>query len=144
MTNTLFVIDTNVLVAGLITQETSSPTVKIVNAMLSGGLFYLISPELLNEYKEVLSRPKLTKLHGLSEKEIDNLLIEFTANGLWREPNNTNKPIAPDLGDQHLWQLLSDEPNSTLVTGDKLLLEHQHPKAKIISASAFVVLVNPF
>ena len=143
MKNQLFIIDTNILVAGLITRKTSSPTVRIVDAMLSGELIYLISPELLNEYKDVLSRPKLSKLHGLNEEDIDNLLIELTANGLWREPKNKHKVIAPDLGDQHLWQLLSDEPNSTLVTGDKLLLEHQHPKAKILSASAFLVLVTP-
>ncbi len=143
MKNQLFVIDTNILIAGLITRKTSSPTVHIVDAMLNGELIYLISPELLNEYKEVLSRPKLIELHGLSDEEVDNLLIELTANGLWREPKDKNESIAPDLGDQHLWELLSNEPHSTLVTGDKLLLEHQHPKAKIISASAFLALVTP-
>jgi len=43
----LVVVDTNVVVAGLITQDPSSPTVRTLDAMLSGSLMFLMSPELL-------------------------------------------------------------------------------------------------
>ncbi len=44
MTPRLSIIDTNVLVAGLITSQPSSPTVQVLDAMLDGRLLYLLSP----------------------------------------------------------------------------------------------------
>lgn len=63
MTPPVFVVDTNVVVAGLITGLSNSPVASVLDAMLSGSLLYLLSPELLEEYRSVLLRPKLAKLH---------------------------------------------------------------------------------
>ena len=71
-----------------------------VDAMLSGAIIYLLSPALLAEYRSVLLRPRLTELHGLSEAEIDRLLVELTANAMWREPKFASH--APDRGGDHL------------------------------------------
>jgi predicted nucleic acid-binding protein len=78
----LFIIDTNVLVAGLITGDPASPAARIQDAMLGGGLPYLLSPALLEEYRAVLLRPKLRRAHGLTEIEIDTLLTEIVANAI--------------------------------------------------------------
>ena len=86
MTAHVFIIDTNVFVAGLVSSVYTSPTVKILDAMLTGSLMYALSPALLQEYRMVLMRPKLLKLHGLTENEVDQLLSEITANAIWREP----------------------------------------------------------
>jgi uncharacterized protein len=114
------VIDTNVIVAGLISAGRNSPVASILDAMLDGRLPFLLSPALLAEYRQVLSRRKLVDLHGLQQDEIDDLLTELTANAIWREPV-TALP-APDPGDDHLWALLAVQPHSLLVTGDRLLL----------------------
>lgn len=119
MTPSVFVVDTNVVVAGLVTATNDSPVAAILDEMLSGTLLYLLSPALLKEYRSVLLRPKLTKLHGLSESQVDQLLVEITANGIWREP--TVGLPAPDRNDDHLWALLGDFPGSVLITGDRLL-----------------------
>lgn len=63
VTSRLFIVDTNVLVAGLITSQPSSPTAQVLDAMLDGRLFYLLSPALLREYRQVLLRPQLMRLH---------------------------------------------------------------------------------
>lgn len=131
----LFIIDTNVLVAGLLTRNPKSPTVRLLDAMLGGGLFFLLSPSLLEEYREVLVRPRLMSLHGLTHEEIDNLLTDLTANALWREPPANGAQAAPEPGDAHLWALLSSEPTAILVTGDKLLLENPEPGWSIITPS---------
>ncbi|MBW2000467.1 MAG: PIN domain-containing protein [Deltaproteobacteria bacterium] len=68
MKGRIFIIDTNVLVAALITDEPTSPTARVLDAMLSGSLFYLLSLKLLREYRNVLLRPRLSRLHGLNEK----------------------------------------------------------------------------
>ena len=66
MSTRIFIIDTNVLVAGLITAEPKSPTARVLDAMLNGSLFYLLSAELLREYRNVLLRPRIARLHGLN------------------------------------------------------------------------------
>ena len=138
----LFVIDTNVLVAGLITTQPSSPTALILDAMLDGRLLFLLSPDLLSEYRLVLLRPGLARLHGLDEQQVDTILTELTANALWREPDQGRAESAPDPGDDHLWALLASETEAILVTGDHLLLEQPHSKGAAITASACAVLLG--
>ncbi len=131
----VFVVDTNVVVAGLITDADRSPVAFILDAMLSGSLLHLLSPELLAEYRSVLLRPKLTKLHSLAEAEVDRLLVELTANAMWREPKPASPAPdpAPDRGDDHLWALLGAYAGSILITGDRLLLENPPTRSSVIS-----------
>ena len=135
MSPPVFVVDTNVVVAGLITGSSHSPVRSILDAMLSGALVFLLSPALLDEYRSVLSRPKLVKLHGLTETQIDQLLVELTANAIWREPKPGSP--APDRGDDHLWALLSAYSGSILVTGDRLLLANPPKRSPVISPSTW-------
>ena len=131
----IVVVDTNVLVAGLITGDAQSPTARILNEMLTGRLFFLLSPALLAEYRSVLLRPKLLALHALAESEIDCLLTEITLNALWREP--VAEGNAPDSGDDHLWALLDHEPKAVLITGDQRLLKEPHDQAMVMTPAAF-------
>ena len=137
MSTRTFIIDTNVLVGGLITAERNSPTVRVLDAMLTGNLFYLLSAELLREYRDVLLRPKLSRLHGLNELEIEQLLTEITANAVWREPPSDTNHTSPDPKDAHLWSLLASEPTAVLVTGDRLLIENPRPQSSIISPATW-------
>lgn len=137
MSASIFIIDTNVLVAGLITEERSSPTARILDAMLSGTLFYLLSAELLREYRDVLLRPRLSRLHGLNETEMEQLLSEITANAIWREALPDKEYPSPDPQDAHLWALLTSEPIAILVTGDRLLMENPRPKSSVISPATW-------
>jgi putative PIN family toxin of toxin-antitoxin system len=132
----VFVIDTNIVVAGLLTTEVESPVAKVLDAMLSGRLFYLMSPPLLQEYRTVLLRPKIAKLHRLSETEIDDVLVELAANAIWREPSSSAP--APDRGDDHLWALLAAHENSILVTGDRLLQAKPPAASQVISPATWV------
>ena len=136
MSPPVFVVDTNVVVAGLITGSSHSPVASVLDAMLSGTLVFLLSPALLDEYRSVLSRPKLVKLHGLTEALMDQLLVELTANAIWREPQLGS--TAPDRGDDHLWALLSAYSGSILVTGDRLLLENPPIRGSVISPSTWL------
>lgn len=131
-----FVVDTNVVVAGLVTGSSRSPVALVVDAMLSGTLVFLLSPALLDEYRSVLSRPKLVKLHGLTETQLDPLFAELTANAIWREPKPGSP--APDRGDDHLWALLSAYSGSILITGDRLLLENPPKQRSVISPGAWL------
>ena len=141
ITPRIFIVDTNVLVAGLISSQVGSPTVKIVDAMLDGKLLFLLSPVLLQEYRTVLLRPKLLRLHGLDEKQIDHFLTEITANAIWHEVVSDSTEPAPDPGDDHLWKLLATEPSASLVTGDHLLLENPPLQRSVLSPANCVQLL---
>lgn len=137
----VYIVDTNVLVAGLLTAKPDAPTAAILDSMLEGRLLYLLSPDLLNEYKVVLLRPGIVRYHGLSEAEIDQLLAEITANCIWREPASEGLYRSPDPKDAHLWALLDVEPRAVLITGDRLILEQPGPERSIISPAAWLVLM---
>lgn len=137
MSTPVFIVDTNVVVAGLLTNQPQSPTVRLLDAMLSGRLLFLLSPALLSEYRQVLLRPRLVRMHGLSETEIDQFLTEITANAIWREPSGDTQHDSPDPNDQHLWALLGSEHNAVLITGDRLLIEHPRPLSSVISPATW-------
>ena len=141
ITPRIFIVDTNVLVAGLISSQVGSPTMKIVDAMLDGKLLFLLSPVLLQEYRTVLLRPKLLRLHGLDEKQIDHFLTEITANAIWHEVVSDSTEPAPDPGDDHLCKLLATEPSASLVTGDHLLLENPPLQRSVLSPANCVQLL---
>ena len=132
------IVDTNVIVAGLITKDPEATVCQILDAMLSGRLPYLLSADLLNEYAQVLSRPKISRYHGLTTAEVDCLLEELTANAIWREPPASED--APDPGDNHLWSLLKTRHGAILVTGDQLLVTNPTKEASVITPKHFVDL----
>lgn len=69
------VIDTNVLVSALWSKD-GSPA-KVVSMVISGTLEPCYDYRILNEYREVLHRPKF----GFSDSEINSLLDWFETNG---------------------------------------------------------------
>src|SRR4030095_2451861 len=98
------------MVAGLLTAEAGSPTVRILDGMRQGAFPFLLSTALLTEYREVLLRAKIRKIHGLGEREIDLLLTEIATHAIVREPEATAG--APDPKDNHLWALVLGVPGS--------------------------------
>jgi uncharacterized protein len=130
------VIDTNVVVAGLLTAEAESPAVRILVGMRRGAFPFLLSTALLAEYREVLMRPKIRKVHGLSEREIDLLLTEIATHAIVREPEATAG--APDPRDNHPWALVLGMSGSALVAGDLALARTPPPGSRVLSGREFV------
>lgn len=130
------VIDTNVVVAALLTGDVNSPTARILDGMCQGEFPFLLSIALLAEYREVLLRKRVRSLHGLSEHELDLLLTTLAANAIVREP--AHRDGAPDKSDAHVWSLVESGKNCVLVTGDKLLLEHRPPNSRVMTPRQFI------
>lgn len=129
------IIDTNVVVAGLITSQADSPMVRIPDGMLTAAFPFVLSPALLAEYRAVLLRPKLAKRHGLTTEQIDTVLTELVRHGIvLSPPANQAAAPAPAPGDQFLWNLLALRADLMLVTGDKRLLKDAARHPRVISA----------
>ncbi len=92
MSTRFAVVDTNVVVSGLLTRDAHSPTGQILDAMLRGAFRFLLSADLLAEYRAVLLRAKIPAIHGLSPEQIDRLLAAIAANATIREPESIAPP----------------------------------------------------
>jgi putative PIN family toxin of toxin-antitoxin system len=130
------IVDTNVVVAGLLTGNDTSPAARILDGMLAAAFPFVVSEALLAEYRAVLVRPGLRKLHGLTAAEVETLLTDIAQHAIVMAPVATTP--APDSGDQLLWELLAAKPDLLLVTGDKLLLRHAGMRRRVFSPSEFV------
>lgn len=137
MSHQLVVVDTNVVVSGMLTRDGASPPARVLDAMLAGRLSFVLSVDLLVEYRVVLLRPRVAARHRLSPTEVDAILERLSLTALLREPAPAlSSP--PDPGDAHLWALLAAVPGSVLVTGDAALLDSPPDGASVISPAALV------
>ena len=151
------VIDTNVVVSGAIRGGETSPPKRIVGAMIGGHLRFLLSEDLLSEYRRVLLRPLIMRRHGLTEAEADELLLEIVLNATMREPaipdasrDSTGGDAesaslaleATPAGDAHVAALLRSMPGCALVTGDQRLAETVTSWCEVITASEFAATLG--
>ena len=141
MTRPAVIVDTNVVVAGLLTVHEASPVARILDGMLIAAFPFVVSEALLAEYRTVLVRPGLRKLHGLTVAEVEVILTDLAQHAIVLAP--VVAPPAPDPGDQLLWELLAAKADLLLVTGDKLLLRDAGMQGRVISPQAFVARAQP-
>ena len=136
MTRPAVIVDTNVVVAGLLTAHEGSPVARMLDAMLAAAFPFVVSEALLAEYRAVLVRPNLRKLHGLTVAEVEAILTDLAQHAIVLAP--VAAPPAPDPGDQLLWGLLAARADLLLVTGDKLLLRDAGMHGRVMTPQAFV------
>jgi putative PIN family toxin of toxin-antitoxin system len=132
-------IDTNVVVSGLITGISASPTARILDGMVAGRFRFVLSVELLVEYREVLLRPKISARHRLSAAEIDVLLTDVVANGIMADVESTGGRVKDD---DHLRRILAAEPSAILVTGDTRLADSLGRTARSLTPRGFADLLD--
>jgi uncharacterized protein len=130
------IVDTHVVVAGLLTARADSPVARILDGMLGAAFPFVVSEALLAEYRTVLVRPNLRKLHGLTVAEVEIILTDLAQHAIVLAP--VAAPPAPDPGDQMLRGLLAAMPGLLLVTGAKVLLRNAGMRGRVISTQAFV------
>jgi uncharacterized protein len=140
VTRPAVIVDTNVVVAGLLTGNDTSPVARILDGMLAAAFPFVVSEALLAEYRAVLVRPVLRKQHGLTVAEVEAILTDLAQHAIVLAP--VAAPPAPDPGDQLLWELLTARADLMLVTGDKLLLRDAGMQGRVISPSAFISAAN--
>jgi putative PIN family toxin of toxin-antitoxin system len=138
---TFYIIDTNVVIAGLITSQSVSPVAQVLDRMLSAALPFVLSPALLAEYRSVMLRPKIAACHGLLAHEVDTILTDIARHAVILQPG---QPVPhhvkkPDPGDQMLWDLLALRSDLVLVTGDLRLLASSAAMAPRVVAPAMLI-----
>lgn len=131
------IVDTNVVVAGLPMSGNRLPVAAILRRMLNGEMAFLASVALLAEYREVLARPPLRKLHGLDDAALE-AVIGRLERGAEIVETAAARPVAPDPGDQMLWELLAARADALLLTSDKLLLRDKAMRGRVVTPEAWL------
>ena len=107
------VFDTNVLVSAMITHNSDSATVKVLEQVVKGRIVPLFNDEILLEYQEVLNRDKF----NLREDDILNMLDLIIDNGCWAGRRTTDFPFT-DADDIVFFEVTMSKEGSFLVTGN--------------------------
>lgn len=107
------VVDTNVIVSGLITNNSSSPTKGVVDCLTDYVIVPLYCEEILEEYQEVLHRRKF----NLPEEKIDEILKLIKSDGISTQ-RKTSKEQLPDPKDVVFYEVALSKEDSFLVTGN--------------------------
>lgn len=119
------VFDTNVLVSALISNHSDAATVQLVTRMICGNIIPVYSNEIMDEYREVLSRKKFK----FDPSMIVYILSAIEKYGILVEPSVTGT-VLPDMKDLPFYEVVMEKQNDDtyLVTGN---LKH-FPKEKFI------------
>lgn len=126
------VIDTNIFVSFLITGSFS----KLYKLLESHKVILLFSEELLQEFLDVVKRPKLKKY--FSEKDVSKVLdgIQYYADYI---EVSTNVNVCRDANDNFLLALCYDGKADYLITGDDdLLVIKKYKHTSIVKISDYL------
>lgn len=127
------VVDTNIIVSGLITKDT--PPAKILDAIQKKKVTLLISDDVISEYLRVLEYPHIRKYKKITDEAIGHLTALFI-NEAERIEIHEHIQKSPDPDGDKFLSLAVNGQADYVVTGDKadLLSLKEISEIKIITA----------
>ena len=131
------VVDTNVLVAALLSKRDDSATVRVIRAMISGEFIPLYHEDILAEYEDVLHRKKK---YDLSESAIQTVLNAIRRFGIEVFPKPTGE-IFIDEDDIIFYEVAMEkrDDNAYLVTGN---MKHYPVRNFIVTPAEMVAILE--
>jgi putative PIN family toxin of toxin-antitoxin system len=134
--NHRIILDTNIWISYLITKNHSLLDELLINQQIT----ILFSEELLNEFFEVINRPKLKKYFKQKDLEV---ILELIENYGELIEVKSKIEICRDYKDNFLLSLAVDGKANYLISGDAdLLVLKKIKKTKIISLKEFYLMFN--
>lgn len=134
------VIDTNVLVSGLI--SSTGPPAKIVNALQRGQLVAVMSEATFAELDAVLRRPHLQRYFSRARIAPATLLAALRLQADIVTPVSSTFPIRDERDRPFLELMATNPPPYCFITGDKDFEARQYGEVPVVSASVFVELLK--
>ena len=107
------VFDTNVLVSAMITSNSDSATVKVLELVATGRIIPLYNSEIITEYHEVLHRSKF----NLRENDIANMLEMLVEQGISSHRVATSEQFV-DVDDVVFYEIALSKEGAYLITGN--------------------------
>ncbi len=127
------VIDTNVFVSAFLTHNPLSATFRVVEALLQGKITILYNEEIMNEYKDVLSRQRF----GISVQERE-LLFDYIREYGVSASRIKSEEVFVDEDDRVFYEISLSQADAYLVTGN---LKHFPYSLSVISPAQLLALL---
>lgn len=130
------IIDTNVIVSALLTNNTDSSTFKVLKLFFDNEIVLYYSAQIMNEYFEVLSRKKF----NFDENLIESIREAIEKFGIEITPENKDI-LMIDMKDKPFYELVMDDQidDAKLVTGN---IKHFPIQTNIMTPSQFMEMYN--
>ena len=113
-------LDTNVLVSAFISKK-GNPA-KILNLIADiDGIQLILSEEILDEFKDVLSRKKIKEVFGWKQKDIDDIVKTVRDAAVIVKVKSDFKTVNEDSNDDMVLNTAYDGKCDYIVSGDKHL-----------------------
>lgn len=130
------VIDTNVLVAALLSKNNDAATVKVLDAVFDGKIIPLYHPAILTEYNEVLHREKF----HLRDKTIQLVLNAILQYGIEIFPHPTGETLI-DMDDLIFYEVAMEKQDDKayLITGNQ---KHYPAKNFIVTPAEIMNILD--
>lgn len=129
------VIDTNVIVSAVISKHLESNPAKIIRAIVQERIVPLFNDEIIEEYREVLSRPKF----HLTQTQIDSVLKAVITDGLNLDRTPAEGIEFPDPKDIVFYEIALSKEDSYLVTGN---IKHFPIKPFVVTPAEMVKIME--
>lgn len=130
------IIDTNVIVSALLTNNIDSSTFKVLKLFFDNEIILYYSEQILDEYLEVLSREKFS----FDKDLIENIKEAIEKFGIEITPENKDILLI-DIKDKPFYELVMDEhiDDAKLVTGN---IKHFPIQTNIMTPTQFMEMYN--
>jgi putative PIN family toxin of toxin-antitoxin system len=135
------VLDTNVVVSGVIKEE--GPSGRILRLLLERKFTALTSLEILAEIREVLRREKIRRYHGWTDEQVDIFVTFLYSQSIVTEGKLTVDIVTQDPDDDKFLACAREGKADYLVSGDDHLLEFRaYEGTQIITPAAFLAILQ--
>lgn len=121
------VLDTNVLLSALLTPNRKASA--ILDKILNGNIEIYYNENIINEYKEVLSRKKF----GIPKSQISAIISFIRMKGIYAFDYTESNKLFEDMSDKIFYDIAISK-DSILVTGN---LIHYPKHKKVMSIAEF-------
>ena len=131
------IIDTNVIVASLLTKHHDSATVRVMDAVYSGKLVPILNEEIISEYRDVLHRRRL----GLNVEKCDFIISLISDLGITLDRIKSDIQMI-DEKDRVFYEIAlagAEIGNSKLVTGN---VKHYPEVDFVVTPSQLCEMMN--
>ena len=128
------VIDTNVLVSALLSRFKNTSTVQLLQLLILGDITPIYNDEILNEYQDVLTRPKF----GFPNTIIDETLEVIKRYGINSSRKESNEQL-PDPKDIVFYEVALSVDDSYLVTGNT---KHFPKKPFVVTPAEMLQIIH--
>jgi uncharacterized protein len=130
---TRVVLDPNVLVSAFISRRGGAPD-QIVRAWRDGAFELIVSPQLIAELTDVLSRPKFSLQAG--DGRAQAYIAAFAEDAIQVDPPDPVQ-LTPDSDDDYLIALAQTAGADVIVSGDNHLVQLVNPSPPVLTQRQF-------